>query len=66
MNAKLNLLRVSRISPADNLPFARQTFYKLHHTGRFPGIFIKLGGGLFIDLDALQRVMEAGRVKVAD
>jgi hypothetical protein len=50
-----------RVSQATNLPFKKQTFYQLFHFKKFPEIFIKFAGALFIDLDALQRVMEEGR-----
>lgn len=53
-----NLVRVSK---ADGLPFKKQTFYKWWHLKKYPQIFIKLSGGLFIDIDALKRVMEEAR-----
>lgn len=60
----LNLVRISKLK-ADSTPFARATYYKWRHLGKFPEIFIKVGGGLFLDLDALQHVMESGRTKEA-
>lgn len=54
-----NLVRVSK---ADNLPFKKQTFYKWFHLKRHPEIFIKFSGALFVDLAALERVMEKARL----
>jgi hypothetical protein len=54
-----NLVRVSK---AENLPFKKNTFYKWRHLKKYPEIFIKLSGGLFIDIDALERVLEKARL----
>jgi hypothetical protein len=54
-----NLIRVSK---ADNLPFKKATFYKWFHLKKFPEIFVKFGGGLFIDTLALERAMEKARL----
>jgi hypothetical protein len=53
-----NLVRVSK---ANNLPFKPQTFYKWWHMKKYPEIFVKFSGALFVDLDALKKIMEAGR-----
>lgn len=53
-----NLVRVSK---ADNLPFKKQTFYKWFHMKKHLEIFLKFSGGLFIDIKALERLMEKGR-----
>jgi hypothetical protein len=58
-----NLVRVSK---ADNLPFKKQTFYKWYHMKKHPEIFVKFSGGLFIDLKALERAMEGGRLRGAN
>jgi len=55
-----NLVRVSK---ADNLPFKKQTFYKWFHLRKHPEIFVKFSGALFVDLDALKKLMEAGRMR---
>lgn len=59
---KANLMRVSRVKSGE-LPFERTTLYKLRHLKKYPHLFIKIGGALFIDLDQLDRVIEQGRVK---
>lgn len=60
-----NLVRVSKAKEA-GLPFATQTYFKWRHLGRFPEMFIKFGGALFIDLDVHKRLMEAGRIREAN
>lgn len=59
-----NLIRVSKMKGLPfKLPYEPQTFYKWFHLGKYPEIFVKFGGGLFVDLDALEQVMEKGRVR---
>jgi hypothetical protein len=60
---KKNLLRISKISKADNLPVERSTLYKWKHLRRQPSLFVKLGGALFVDLDVLDEIIESGRIK---
>ena len=55
-----------RVSKADNLLFKKQTFYKWFHLKKYPEIFVKFSGALFIDLDALKKVMESGRIRGAN
>lgn len=63
---KRNLLRVSKMKklpPDKKPPFEPTTFYKWNHLGKFPQLFIKISGTLFIDLDALDELIESKRVK---
>lgn len=60
----MNLLRISKAKDHPRVPFTRAILYKFHHCGRFPTLFVKFGGGLFIDLDELERLLEAGRGNV--
>lgn len=55
-----NLLRLSKVKPGE-LPIEKSTAYKWHHLKKFPKLFVKLGGALFVDLNALQEIIEAGR-----
>lgn len=57
---KTNLIRLSK---ADGLPLKKSTLYKWKHLGMYPQLFVKLGGALFIDLVALEELIEAGRLK---
>jgi hypothetical protein len=53
-----NLVRVSK---AEGLPFKPQTFYKWFHLGKFPELFVKFSGALFVDLDRLSELIEKSR-----
>lgn len=53
-----NLVRVSK---AEGLPFKRQTFYKWFHLKKYPEIFVKLSGALFIDIDRLEKLINTSR-----
>jgi hypothetical protein len=53
--------KLVRISKGENLPLKRSTLYKWHHLKKFPGLFVKLGGALFVDLDVFDEIIEAGR-----
>ncbi len=54
-----NLLRLAK---ADSLPLCKSTLYKWKHLGKFPRLFVKFAGMLFVDLDELGEIMEAGRL----
>lgn len=54
-----NLVRVCKAREKD-LPFAPATLYKYHSVGKFPSIFRKFGGFLFVDLKALEALIESG------
>ena len=54
-----------RLSKADSLPLCKSTLYKWKHLGKFPQLFVKLGGALFIDLNELEELIEAGRLRGA-
>jgi hypothetical protein len=56
-----NLVRVGKAEQV-GLPFKSSTYYKWAHLRKFPEIFVKIGGGLFIDLDAHNKLVEAGRL----
>ncbi|MCL6622875.1 MAG: hypothetical protein K6T55_12370 [Syntrophobacterales bacterium] len=52
------LVRVSKADEA-KLPIRASSLYKWHHLGRYPQIFRKLGGYLFVDLRELERLIDA-------
>lgn len=56
-----NIIRVSKANDRE-LPFRAQTFYKWHHVHKHPELFIKCGKSLFLDLDRLDEILEAGRL----
>jgi len=55
-----NLIRVSK---AKDLLFKPQTFYKWFHLGKYPEIFVKFGGSLFVDLDRLSEAIDKSRLR---
>lgn len=52
-----------RLSKAHSLPLAKATLYKWKHLRKHPRLFVKLGGALFVDLEVLKEIIEAGRGK---
>lgn len=55
-----NLVRVSK---AEGLPFKAATFYKWHRMQKYPEIFVKFAGSLFVDLDRLAEAIDRSRPK---
>lgn len=55
-----NLIRLSKAAPG-TLPLTKATLYKWKHLGKFPKMFVKIGGALFVDLNKLREIIEAGR-----
>jgi hypothetical protein len=53
--------RLVRLSKADFLPLKISTLYKWKHLGKYPELFVKLGGAVFVDLDYLEKIIEMGR-----
>ena len=45
------------------IPFARSTLYKYRHYGRLPGVVVKLGGRLFLDLEELRKIVETDKAR---
>jgi len=56
---KANLVRLSK---ANDLPVKKSTLYKWRHLKKYTGLFVKFSGMLFVDLDVLNDLIEAGRV----
>ena len=52
-----------RLSKWDNPLFAKTTLYKWKCLGKFPHLFLKVSGSVFVDLDVLNEIIEAGRGK---
>lgn len=57
-----HLVRISKANE-QGLPIKRSTLYKWKHIKKYPHLFIKLGGAVFVDLDKLNELLEAGRQK---
>ena len=59
----MNLLPVKSIRPGVNFPFSKSWVYKSVHLKKYPGVFLKIGGALLIDLDQFARLTEKGRLR---
>jgi len=56
-----NLLRLSKIDEIPGFPFRKSTLYKWVHVRKHPEIFVRIGGAVFLDLDAFNALVEKGR-----
>ena len=56
-----NLLRLSRVNETPGFPLKASTLYAWRHRRKHPEIFVNVGGAAFVDLDALERLVELGR-----
>ncbi|MGD0400438.1 MAG: hypothetical protein ABSC04_16155 [Syntrophobacteraceae bacterium] len=57
------LLRVSEIRKGENFPFSKSWVYKVAHMKRHAGLLLKIDSGLFVDLDAFDKLAEKGRLR---
>lgn len=60
MEVDMNLIPVSTATPGQ-LPFTKKTCYKFSSEGKHPGLFIKVGGKLFFDMEKWEELVEEGR-----
>jgi hypothetical protein len=51
-----------RLSQWNNPMLSRSTMYKWKHTRKFPNLFIKIGGAVFVDMAKFAEIAEAGRI----
>ena len=56
-----NLNRWVKISKADGLPVSKSLLYKWRHRKENLQIFSKIGGGVFVDVEALEKLLENSR-----
>ena len=56
-----NLVRLSKVNENPSIPLRASTFYKWRTIRKYPELFITFGGAVFVDLDRLDRILEAGR-----
>lgn len=57
-----SLLRVNTIEPGVNFPFSRSWAYKHVHLKTFPGLFVKIGSSVLIDMARFRELQESGRL----
>jgi hypothetical protein len=53
--------KLVRLSKADFLPLKISTLYKWRHMNKYPELFVKLGGAVFVDLNYLEKIIEMSR-----
>lgn len=58
-----NWIRVSDLNKTPGAPIRSSTGYKWNHIQRFPELFRIVGGKLFIDMDKLYSMAEAGKLR---
>jgi len=54
------LIPISTAKPGD-LPFTKKTCYKFSSSNKHPGLFIKIGGKLFFDMDKWEEMVREAR-----
>ena len=55
------LVRLSKVNELPNFPFKKATLYKWVTQRKHLGIFVKIAGARFVDLNALDQLVESGR-----
>jgi hypothetical protein len=58
-----NWVHVAKLNETPGIPIRTSTAYKWHHVKRFPELFRHVGGKLFIDMDKLFEMAEAGKLR---
>ncbi len=56
-------VQVSKLDETPGSPIRTSTGYKWHHCKRFPELFRRVGGKLFLDMDKLFEMAEAGKLR---
>jgi hypothetical protein len=57
-----NWIQVARLNDV-SAPIRTATAYKWHHLGRFPELFHRVGGKLFLDIDEFYRMAKDGKLR---
>ena len=52
-----------RTADQESLPWPRNSIYKYSSEGRFPSVIIRIGGKLFVDLEAFEDLARKARDK---
>lgn len=56
-------VQVSKLDAMQTSPIKTSTAYKWHHIKRFPELFRRVGGKLFLDMEKLYRMADAGKLQ---
>ncbi len=59
------LLRISKVNQTPGFPLKASTMYKWIHCQKHPELFVRLGGAVYVDLDRLEGLINAGRKQAA-
>ncbi len=59
----LNLLRICEIEQGKNFPLSKRWAYQVYHRRHFPGLFLKIGRAVFIDLNKFEAMAQAGKLR---
>jgi len=60
-----NLVRLSKINTIKDFPFRSSTLYKWHARRKYPELFTKIGGSVFVVLRILDEIVEKNRGKAS-
>lgn len=55
-----NLLRLSKVNDTPGFPLRASTLYKWVHLRKHKELFVRLGGGVFVNLDKLDALIAKG------
>ena len=58
-----NLLRLAKVNETPGFPLRASTLYKWIHLRKHPELFVRLGGGVFVNLDKLDALIAKGGTK---
>jgi hypothetical protein len=58
-----HLLRVSKVDQTPDFPLRASTLYKWHHVRKYPELFVRLGGAVYVNLDKLDAIIAKGGTK---
>lgn len=58
-----NWIHVAKLNDTPGSPIRTSTAYKWNHLKRFPVLFRYVGGKLFVDMDKLFELAEAGKLR---
>jgi len=51
----MKLVRIKELPP--EIPVKISTLYAWHHYNKYPGLFVKVGGFLCVDMEKIQDIM---------
>ena len=58
-----NLLRLSKVNETPGFPLRASTLYKWVHVKKYPELFVRLGGAVYVNLDKLDSMVAEGGTK---